>query len=280
MTAELRDVPPAPRPVRLGAVLWYRWPLLAAGALLTVYGGLVTLMLWFSAHGQYPGTDRELDDRSTRASGRVVASEPVGGAWTGGGTVRRVRYAFRTPDGADVEDSCYVPGPGPEFGSAVDIEHSLRPPYRSRVVGGRVVLVGSLSGIGFLAIVAPGLALLALWLRGAWSQWRLLRDGDLSVATPLAVRRIPRVTPGMLRVRFVFRDRHARLREGSHWVRERSRLGERLAACTDGGRSDRFVVVFDRRAPWRHRLIGRDDVRRPPSARQPEPAPGDPRRAR
>lgn len=102
--------------------------------------------------------------------------------------------------------------------------------------------------------IVPGSIVLLLYFRSVLTRFRLLRHGDVTVAESFRAHRVRMPGPMTFRVEFWFRDHHAEVRTGSHWVRARSRLGE---AVHSGERS--LLVVHERRRPHRHQLVSIED---------------------
>jgi hypothetical protein len=287
MSRELRDIPPAPRRVRWRAVVWQRFGLGLGGAVLLGYGGILTLLLWIgdrSSH--YALASAELDAGPVRVvDGEVVAVE-ARNTWRGQ-PADLVSYRFGS--GGDQQRGRSFTAPGlAQVGTSIEVEHLDGDPGLSRVLGGELYARPAWQEAALRVTVAPGAALLAAWWLGVLRLRRTLRRGDSAVAEPYAVRRLTFMVPTMLEVRFRFRDRQARVREGRHWVRARSELGERLTTTgrrtiEDGGRVlgrpvrpgstppvpdwrierstdlPRLCVVHDRGAPQRHRLVAAAD---------------------
>ncbi len=252
MTATIRDIPPGPRRPRGIACIVRFWPMALGGGVLTVFGGLVTLMLWFNSIGGYSAVDAELDARGIPAEGVVLSVVPQPET-VFRAAQERVEYRFLSPDGP-LKDVSFAPHGSYEIGDIVQLEYVPQQPFRSRLAAGRITVIHGYVGTSLLLTVVPGMALLLAWAAAAWQTRQLLRVGDVSLAQPVHVRLVPLVVPSMLLVRFHFRDRHARVREGEHWVRIHSGVGRRVLA---GER--RLAVVHDRERPWRLRLAAPED---------------------
>lgn len=252
MSREVQQIPPAPRhDARWGAALWYRWPLALGGFVFAVYGGLVTLMLFFASEGK-ARDDARLDSRGARTDAVVTEVQS---------TLARVEetpyeliaYRFEF-DGLDQHGSSLAPAGLAQASGSIEIEFLPEALHVNRVAGGRINLLGNYVTPAFWITVAPGLALIILWLWGAVRTHRVLVHGDVAIARITSMRVCRFVVPTMLAVEFTFRDRNAVQRSGRHWVRERSHAGERLS------RNPEFTtIVHDRARPDRHRLVSVDD---------------------
>jgi hypothetical protein len=230
MALELRDIPPAPRSVRAGAVVWRAFGAFLTGAVLLIYGGVLTLLLWISDRGSYyTEADRTLDREREVLVGTVTAVEPRS-SWRGD-AMDLVRFRFEAADSMPQEGASFFAAGVHAVGADVEIEYSART-GDSRVLGGSLVHAMDATGTAFWLTVVPGSALLLLWLCSVLRLRRVLRDGDAAIAEPVEVRRVPFMIPTMLEVRFRFRDRSAQVREGRHWLRARSELGERLSTAS------------------------------------------------
>lgn len=244
----IHSIPPAPRRPLWRAVLWHRWPIALASFVLAVYGGLWALMLWFAAGGK-PSDDARLDERPAVARGTITVVEAVDATWHGG-PVDRVGYRFASEPAREQVGWCFVSRGSCDVGDEVAVEFDDTEPSISRVHGGRIGLIRLFAGSVFTATVVPGIACLLLWLFGVTRLHRVLAHGDIAVAEIVSVARLRFVQPSMLDVRFRFRDHHARVVEGRHWVRERSLLGARVQR-----RPAVLPVAHDRARPSTHRLV-------------------------
>jgi hypothetical protein len=285
MALELRDIPTAPRCVRWHAVVWRAFGACLAGAVLLVYGGVLTLLLWISDRGSYyTEADRSLDRERVIHVGRVTEVD-ARSSWRGD-AMDLVRFRFTADDGIAQEGASFF-APGVHgVGEEVEVEYSPRT-GDSRVLGGSLVQPMEATETAFWATVVPGAALLLLWVAAVRRLRRVLRNGDVTIAEPVEVRRVPFMVPTMLEVRFRFRDRSARVREGHHWVRARSELGERLSTAAVRPSSEprvlwtpkrglapvvptdwqtvrstdlpRLCVIHDRTRPQANRLVAASD---------------------
>jgi hypothetical protein len=255
MMHEVRSIPPAPRRVRLRPLLAHRWPLLVLGVGLGIVGGLWTWMLFLAA-GAKPSDQRLLDDGPTAvATGTVLRAEPPltwdGRPW------ERVHYEFPWHDGTPIPGASFAPLGTCAVGARVTVEYLPHLPNRNRVVGTllhfpRAWLQPS---TWFAGVVVPGALLLLGWLAGVFQLRQVLVHGDVSVGTMQSLRLVRGVVPEMLRVVYEFRDHHAVLRRGRHWVRAHGPLGQRLARQMDTGWLEPMPVLHDRRLPQWNRML-------------------------
>ena len=306
MNVDLREIPPAPREVRWRAVCCRRFAALLGGGFLTGYGGLVVLMLWLADWNSHvAGVENRLDDEAQQATGVVVGVRQQE-TWRGQ-PIDVVEYRFDPPAGtaargaiptrpsAGRQGECFCePGSHP-VGSEVIVEYVEARPHENRILGGHVFDRAKLQWPVGLLVLPGGLVLLAIWGAGVLRLRRVLRYGDAALALPIAVRRVRLMIPAMLEVRFRFRDRHARVRDGRHWMLARSKLAEHLVdrPAWPDSRSPRtiwsqepappapgwgvprdhdlprLVVVHDRRQPHIHRLVEPDDFAPGPTEGQP-----------
>ncbi|MCC6783815.1 MAG: hypothetical protein IT457_13310 [Planctomycetes bacterium] len=254
MTAEVREIPPAPRTAHWRAVLFRRWGLALLGLLLAGFGSLLTWMLWFAATSSHHAVaERILAGATVAADGTVTAvSRNHAGDL-------RIEYRFRAPGGAEQAGSSWFAAgaPAPIPGSAIGVEFAPSDPLVSRVRGGRVAFIVPWYRYGFAMAVLPGSFALLAWLCAIVAARRMLGRGDVAVAESLDVREIPWLVPTLLEVRFRFRDRQARLVEGRHVVAARSSLGQRVVA-----NGARVAVVHDRERPRHHQLVVAEDFAR------------------
>ncbi|MCA8974499.1 MAG: hypothetical protein KDC98_07240, partial [Planctomycetes bacterium] len=195
MKHEVRRIPAAPRRVRLGALLAYRWPLLSIAGLLVVSGGLVSWMLFLAA-GAMPSDQRRLDSGPTETvAATVTAIDPV---YRGpdGISFERVHYAFRFDGGTLPGSSIAVAGLHAENGE-VTVELLPAEPHINRIVG--TVLLHPRSWLqprGWLtAVVVPGALLLLGWLAGMFRLRQTLVHGDVSVGRITAVETVRGILP-------------------------------------------------------------------------------------
>ncbi len=260
MTAALHDIPPAPRhPARLASLV-VGWPLLLAGLFLTVYGGLVTLMFFFAAHADGPRIEIELDERAATVPGQVMRVESLADRGHNA-SVERAYFRYQTPDHRTADGECLVPRDRFAPGDEAEVQFLPEPPWHARLKGGHVSFVTGFVTPAFRLTIVPGLLLIAAWALGVLRTRRVLVHGDAALAEVLHLERARFPIPTMLTVHFRFRDHHAVAREGRHWVRERTPLGERLLA---GAR--RLVVIHDREHPARYRLAQPTDFAPRPTA--------------
>lgn len=260
MSREIQELPPAPRHPRWRAVACRRLPLAIVGFLLTVYGGAWILMLFFAQAGK-PRDDRLLDRSARRTPAWVVRVEPVR-AWIEDVPAVRVEFRYVPDDGVERTGACFAPEGRFRPGTTVPAEYLPGMPHKSRLVGGRISLLGDWVTPGLRLTVFPGLLLLLLWLQSVIDLRRMMTWGDAAVAEVLEVRPVRHVLPEMLAVRYRFRDHHARPREGRHWVRRRSTLGRRLENLPA-----RVAVLHSRARPEHSRLVLPEDFVRTPDLR-------------
>lgn len=252
MTREVQQIPLAPRhSVRWSAALWHRWPLALMSFLLTVYGGLWTLMLFFASAGK-PIDDARLDSSASIVRGIVVEVDDTNAQMPDGTQSVRIHYRFPI-DGNDVYGKSFA-SIGPKPGDAIDVQFLAGAFHVNRASGGRISLLGDFVTPAFSITVIPGVGLLLAWVFGVARTRHLLVHGDVAVANLVEVRRVPLVVPTMLEIRFTFRDRSATEQAGRHWVRERSPLGARVLSQPSS-----IVVIHDRELPQRYRLIIADE---------------------
>jgi len=263
MMHEVRCIPTAPRRVRAGPVLAHGWPLLAVGAVMTVVGGLWAWMLFLAA-GAKPSDQRRLDEGPTEQVQGVVdrVDEPLRDRsgnlvpWHDAVQRQTVHYQFRWRDRDLMGESLAELGEC-AVGSDVTVELLAHEPHINRIVGTLLHLERAWlqPGNWLLGVVGPGALLLLGWLSGVLRLRHVLVHGDVAVGTVLGVWPVRGVLPEMLRVAFVFRDRHAVTQRGGHWVRVHSGLGRRLAQQLQAGRYEPMPVLHGRRSPRGGRML-------------------------
>lgn len=255
--SEVRQIPPAPRRVRLRKVLGYRWPLAAATFVLSVYGGVITLGLWLANSHLFVEAERLERSQKVQVEAvvRAVADDSRGGEPT-----QRVDYEFYG-EGLVFTGSCRVVGGTWREGMAVPVEYAAGNPNLSRVRDARIEVRARRfeAGNSFSLFVVPGLLLGVAWLAGVLRLRSVLMHGDVGVATVLEVRRVPFCLPESLSVRFSFKDHRAKERTSRHWVRVHSPLGARLLRMIEQDRMDKVPVLHDRNVPQHCRLVLPDD---------------------
>jgi hypothetical protein len=252
MVREVRSIPPAPRRVRLRSLLGYRWPLLFAAFVMTVYGGLFTWML-FLADGAKPSDNRRLEIGPVEtAAGTVTSIEPA--RLVDGRPHERVHYEFAFADDSFAGAAFALEGRY-EPDDAVMVELLPREPNINRIVGTRlhVARIWLHPGLWFATMVVPGFLVFLGWLAGVLHLRHVVVHGDVGVATVLQLTRVRWVLPDTLAVRYSFRDHRAVLRHGRHWVRAHGALGQRLANWRGDG-ALLMPVLHDRRFPQWSRL--------------------------
>jgi hypothetical protein len=263
MMHEVRCIPTAPRRVRAGPILAHGWPLLAVGAVMTVVGGLWAWMLFLAA-GAKPSDQRHLDEGPTEQVQAVVdrVDEPLRDGrgnlvqWHDAVQRQTVHYQFRHRD-KDLMGESFAAVGDYVVGSIVTVEVLPQEPHINRIVGTllHVERAWLQPGNWLLVVVGPGALLLAGWLSGVLRLRHVLVHGDVAVGTVLAVSPVRGVLPEMLRVMFVFRDRHAATQRGGHWVRVHSSLGRRLAQQLQAGHFEPMPVLHGRRHPRGGRML-------------------------
>ncbi len=247
MTREIHDIPPAPRDVRLRAVLWHWWPVAFVGFVLGVYGGLITLMLVL-AHGGKPADDLLLDQHGVVIDAVVTHIE--GGE---DGQPIRPRYKFTPAEGVECNGRAFLDDPELKVGATMQIEYVPDRPHINRPVGGTISKVPHLHRISLCFFLA-GVACIAIWMFAVWRLRRLMKYGDIAVGEILTSEGIALVSPMMLRVTYAFRNHRAEERIASHWVRAHSALGTRLATSPR-----QIAVLHGRRGRGLSRLVMADD---------------------
>ena len=263
MMHEVRCIPTAPRRVRNGPILAHCWPLFALGAVLTVVGGLWAWMLFLAA-GAKPSDQRRLDEGPTEQVQGVVdrVDEPQRDRqgnlmpWYDGVQRQAVHYTFRYRD-RDLMGQSFAPVGSHSIGTVVVVEVWPREPNINRIVG--TLLHVERAWLQWenwlLCVVGPGVLVLFGWLAGVLRLRHVLVHGDVAVGTVLGVAPVRGVLPEMLRVAFVFRDRHAATQRGAHWVRVHSGLGRRLAQQLQAGKFEPMPVLHGRRHPRGSRML-------------------------
>lgn len=263
MMHEVRCIPTAPRRVRSGPILAHHWPVFALGAVLTVVGGLWAWMLFLAA-GAKPSDQRRLDRGPTEQVQAVVdrVDEPVRDRsgdlvpWHEGVQRQTVHYVFRYRD-QDLMGASFALVGSYAVGNVAVVELLPREPNVNRIVG--TLLHVERAWLQWenwlLVVVGPGVLVLLGWLAGVLRLRSVLVHGDVAVGTVLGVAPVRLVLPEMLRVAFVFRDRHAATQRGSHWVRVHSGLGRRLVQQMQAGSFEPMPVLHDRRFPRGGRML-------------------------
>lgn len=251
MVREIQAIPPALRRVRWRAVLWHHWLLVVVGASLCVYGGAFTWMLFLAAGGK--ASDNAALDAGpvATAAGTVVE---VGDAPLTSDDGAHDLVVYRFPEFA-ADATCFVPSGSVQVGAPVEVEYLPERSYLSRIRGGRLDLMRWwLRPRPWLyGVVLPGVPLLLLWLIAVLRLRHMMARGDVAVAAVTDCRRVRFLVPGMLAIRFRFRDHRAAERTGGHWVHWRSPLGERLRRFERGDRVQ-VPVLHSRRWPQFSRL--------------------------
>lgn len=251
MMHEVRSIPPAPRHVRLRPLLAHRWPLAIAGLLTLLTGSLLAWLMFLQSGGK--PSDQELLDRGpvTIVRGRVreVTAHPNLPRQT-------ATYEFAW-DGETTVGHASVPTGSMVAGREVDVRVANERPGVNCLEGGVLFVdrVWLRPSFWLAVLAAPGALLLTVWGVGVFVLWRVLAHGDATVGRVIAIHEVVLVVPEMLRVTYEFRDRHAVVRTGSHWVRIRGALGARLLQQLRAERFEALPVLHDRRVPQWNRVI-------------------------
>lgn len=254
MRREIQAIPPAPRIVRWGAVLAYRWPVGLVGASLAVYGGVFTWML-FLAFGGKASDNAALDQGPVARQQAVVQVVEPGAGWFGEKPAERITYAFH--DGTlERRGMCFAPAGSHAVGASVEVEVHGQQPHLHRIAGSRLDLLPWFlrPETWFALTIVPGCLALLAYAASFMHVRNVLAHGDVGVALIGSARRIPLVIPAMLDVRYRFRDHRANECKGRHWVRVHGELGRRILDQLRGG-SDVLPVVHDRKWPQYSRLV-------------------------
>ncbi len=261
-------------------MLWHRWLLAVFGFFAAIYGGAICMMMVFAAGGK-PGDDAKLDEGAASAMGVVDRVEPIQRE-IDGRAAARITYSFEDRHGRTLQGRAFGVAATFTSGDSAAVEYIPDTPHINRLQKSRLSLLpDALRPTLWLGrMVFPGILALLLWFQGCYSLRRLMREGDVGVADILEVRRVPVLLPSMLSVTYSFRDHHAQTRIGRHWVRTRSKLGERLATAVSGGATKkragngaavvdspcRFLpVIHDRRWHQKSRLTVCGDYIAPPA---------------
>lgn len=251
MVRDVQAIPPALRRVRWRAVLWHRWVLAIIGGSLCVYGGVFTWML-FLASGGKASDNRALDQGEVAiATGKVIELGRLAIASDDG---PQDEVTFQYPE-LNAQPKCFLPSGTVQAGQEVVVEYLPDRAGICRIQGGRLDLLRWwLRPLPWLyGLVLPGIPFLLLWFLAVLRLRHMMARGDVAVAEVLACRRVRWVVPGMLSIRFRFRDHRAALRLGGHWVHGRSPLGEQLQRFDLGDRVQ-VPVLHSRRWPQFSRL--------------------------
>jgi len=266
MRHEVRDIPPAPRRLRLQPLLAHRWPLWALGAVPTVIGVLVAWAMFLQSGGKFslgPTLDRGPVEATTATVRRV--SPPI----TLDGQAREeVGYELLWgPQRIRLGGSCFMPAGSCRVGDERAAELLLADVNVHRLVGGVLHIDRDwLRARFWLRLLAlPGGLLLLAWLTSMLQLRRVLVHGDVSPGLVHRVTEVPHVLPQMLRVDYTFRDHRAITRHNRHWVRRHGQLGARLLEQMASGRYEEMPVLYDRRQPnWNRMLLPQDFLRPAP----------------
>lgn len=258
MKHEVRDIPPAPRRIRLRPLFAHRWPLLALGTVLVVVGGLVAWLMFLQAGGklsQGPSLDRGPTQRAVGKVGEVGPAVTFDGRpW------QDVRYDFQWQTVA-LRGGSFVPAGRCQVGDEVPVEVLVENPNVNRIVGGVLHIDRKWLRARFwlVVFVVPGGLLLLGWVAGAFQLRQVLAHGDVAVGTIHRVAAVRLLLPQMLAVDYTFRDHRATTRHNRHWVRAHGALGARLAQQLAADRYEDMPVLHDRRLPQWNRMVLPDD---------------------
>ncbi len=265
MMHEVRSIPPAPRKARRTALLAHRWPILAIGGALTVLGSLLAWLMFLQAGGK-PSEQLRLDAGPVNLATATVVGvdEPMtlsGRQW------QMVHYNINCPGGTSVGSSI-APAGLYRIDDTVQVEMLVGEENVNRIVGTlrHVMQPWCQPERWLVTMVVPGLLVLLGWLASAFQLRHVLVHGDVSVGRLLAIQPVPHVLPEMLRVAYSFRDHHAVLRHGSHWVRRHGELGRRLVRILADDTDEPLPVLHDRRLPQCNRMLLPDDFLVAPAA--------------
>lgn len=260
MTREVQGIPPAPRRVRWRSVVWYAWPLCFLALLLSVYGGVFDWMLFLAYSGKARDNERLDTERTERADGRVTRIEANGG-WFDDLPAEDVEYEFHYQGQPITGRHCFAPASKFNLEERVEVVVLPGDPHISRIEGTRLHLLPFFlsPGAWLRWVVLPGCALLLLWFALVLRLRATMSRGDVAVAELQSVRRLRFVLPTMLSVSYSFRDHHAAVRKGRHWVPLRSPLGLRLEVMRRREGPCRMPVVHSRSRPGHNRLAIADD---------------------
>lgn len=266
MRHEVRKIPPAPRLVRWGPLLARRWPLAIAGGMLVVCGTLVAWLMFLQSGGK-PSDAARLDQGPVAVADGALTLVWPPRPFPDGSLRQEVRYEFRV-QGVRLVGGCFLPPGERKVGDACAVEYLPDDPNRSRVRGGALHLQRDWLRARFwlAALTLPGGLLLLGWLTGVFQLRQVLVHGDAAIGLVHRVRRVAWLLPEMLAVDYTFRDHHAVVRHGRHWVRAHGELGARLLRMMDAGRYEELPVLHDRRFPhWNRMLLPQDFLPHAPS---------------
>ena len=277
MKREVHAIPPAPRRIRLRALVAHRWPLLAGGAALTVLGGLIAWLMFLQSGGKLSDGAR-LDAEPKAVVDGTIRSLRHAGSWDGE-TWDDVRYEFvyQGDSGAPnpavrstLRGGSFVRAGAYRVGSVVPIEVLASNINVSRVQGGVLSQDRQwlFAQFWIVSVSLPGTALLILWFASIVQLRHVLVHGDVAVARVTSIRPVRVVLPEMLRVDYTFRDHRARSRSNHHWVRVHGDLGARLLAQLRREQYEDMPVLHDRRLPqWNRMLLPQDFLPALPAAK-------------
>ena len=254
MQHEVRNIPPAPRRVRLRALLAHRWPLLAASLPMIMVGTLIAWAMFLQSGGKF-SLGPQLDAGPTSLANGTVTQvlqsvEFDGRPWND------VRYEFYQ-NGALLYGGSFVDAGAYDVGDPVQVEVLERDPNINRVVGGTLHIDRRWLYAQFwiVVLITPGALILLGWLAGVAQLRQVLTHGDVSVGKITEVETLRYVLPETLRVTYEFRDHRARRRTNRHWVRARGSLGARLLRWGEDAHVEALPVLHDRRMPHWNRIL-------------------------
>ena len=259
MMHEVRSIPPAPRRVRLRPLLAHRWPLLAVGGTFVVLGTLVAWLMFL-----YRSADQQLDSGPTlRLDGVVQKLEPPV-PWDDSER-QRATFTFRWA-GNDRGGHSFVVAHRHRVGERVEVEVLASDDNVSRVAGSLVQQDRAWLSAPFWLVctTAPGALVLLVWFVSFLLLRHVIVHGDATAGRVVEIGLVKNVLPEMLRVRYEFRDHHAALRTGTHWVRLHGVLCARLLRQVRAEAYEAMPVLHDRRVPsWNRLLLPADFLARP-----------------
>jgi len=270
MRNEVREIPPAPRGVRLRPLLAHRWPLLFCGSALVVLGSLIAWAMFLQSGARLGYAPRLAAGPTSEVTG--VVTEIGRPRRFSGREWQPIKYRFswgRDGQAVEIHELSFVPANRYAVGDAVKVRVLDQEPNVSCAEGGVAHAYRSwlYPRFWFVYAVVPGALLLLGWLAGVFQLRQVLVHGDVSTGRVLAVKPVRWILPEMLQVSYEFRDRRATIRKNRHWVRARGALGQRLLRSKSPSRNEELPVLHDRRLPhWNRILLSQDFLRTPVDA--------------
>lgn len=265
MRSEVREIPPAPRSVRLRPLLAHRWPLLFVGGALVVLGGLIAWAMFLQSGARLGYGPRLARGPTSEVTGEVLEVGNVrafsGREW------QAIKYRFSWRENQQqvpIHELSFVPAGEYAVGDAVQVRVLDHDANVSCAVGGvaHVYRAWLYPRFWLAFAVVPGALILLGWLAGVFQLRQVLMHGDVSVGRVLSVQRVRWLVPEMLVVAYEFRDHRATVRKNRHWVRARGALGHRLLHARRPLGSEALPVLHDRRLPqWNRILLPQDFLR-------------------